>query len=177
MKIWPVPESYCKTLPEPGISGSFWENRGDRFHCGVDIYAPHGSCVLSIEPGKVIETGLFTSPGLNEYWNDTYYAVIEHASGIIAKYAEMGSVTVKAGEMIDSGSRIGDVGTVLKPEKISKESPLYINRLKEMQRLSMLHLEIYDELPVTPENYLGGNVFTSIRPENLLNPAEILLTD
>lgn len=58
MRYWPVPDSYSKNIPLHGSSGSFWENRGDRYHCGVDIYAPPGSKVIAIECGEVIDLGV-----------------------------------------------------------------------------------------------------------------------
>jgi murein DD-endopeptidase MepM/ murein hydrolase activator NlpD len=60
MKYWPVLNNYSKIIPTSG-SGSFWEDRGDRHHYGVDIYAPDNSDVLSIEDGKIIDIGIFTS--------------------------------------------------------------------------------------------------------------------
>ena len=62
LKYWPVPNSHSKIVPTAGSPGSFWEDRGDRHHSGIDIYAPEGSNVLSIEDGKVIDIGIFTSP-------------------------------------------------------------------------------------------------------------------
>jgi hypothetical protein len=53
MVQWPVPESYSQRIPFPPSPGSFWENRDDRHHCGVDIYAPCGSVVVAVESGEV----------------------------------------------------------------------------------------------------------------------------
>ena len=58
MKYWPGPNRYSKNIPTNGFSGSFWEDRDDRRHCGIDIYAPKGSGVIAIEYGKVIDIGL-----------------------------------------------------------------------------------------------------------------------
>jgi murein DD-endopeptidase MepM/ murein hydrolase activator NlpD len=65
MKSWPVKDSYSKEIPKQGSAGSFWEDRKDRHHCGIDIYAPKGSEVVSIEEGVVIGTGI--SLLLNKY--------------------------------------------------------------------------------------------------------------
>ncbi len=54
MHIWPVPNSFSKTLPRSGSAGSFWENRKDRHHCGIDIYAPMHCEVLTIENARVV---------------------------------------------------------------------------------------------------------------------------
>ena len=61
MKHWPVPNSFSNKIPVQGTSGSFWENRGDRHHCGIDIYAPANSEVLSITDGMVMDVGIFTT--------------------------------------------------------------------------------------------------------------------
>ena len=36
-------------IPPKGEAGSFWEDWGDRYHCGVDLYAPENTEVLSVE--------------------------------------------------------------------------------------------------------------------------------
>ncbi len=64
-------------VPEKGKAGSFWENRGDRYHCVVDLYAPENTEVISIERGIVAETGLMTSPEILSYWSPTYYSIVE----------------------------------------------------------------------------------------------------
>lgn len=87
MKHWPIPNSYSKKTPIRGAPGSFWKNRDDRYHCGIDIYAPNGSDVISIEDGKVIETGTFTSPDKNPYWNTTFYVLIKNKA-LTLKLAE-----------------------------------------------------------------------------------------
>ena len=176
MKYWPAPDSYFKQIPVKGSPGSFWENRGDRFHCGVDIYAPEGSKVLSIEDGKVIETGVFTFPEKVDYWNKTFYALIENNSGIICKYAEMDDVKVKKGESIKAGQLIGHVGQVLNSKKIEKTSPLYIQNINKNQNNSMLHFELYNKKTDLSKKYLGGNWFGSKKPNTLLDPTNYLIS-
>ena len=68
MKQWPVPKSYNKKIPNNNESGSFWENRNDRYHCGVDIYAPKLSEVKSVENGRIINFGKFTSSDIIIFW-------------------------------------------------------------------------------------------------------------
>lgn len=173
MKFWPVPESYLKEIPRSG-PGSFAENRGDRNHCGVDIYAPSGSKVLSTEEGVVIAVGKFTSPEIKTYWNTTYFVAIKHASGYTVKYCELGMVYVSLNERVEGGQIIGNIGKVLCLEKINKDSPLYIQKSKEAGIKSMLHFELYEEVPVITESYTGGNWFDSKKPPSLLDPTEYL---
>lgn len=174
MKYWPVPESYSTKPPEKGVPGSFWENREDRHHCGVDIYAPKGSKVQAVEAGEILEVGQFTSPELTPYWNVTYYILIQIKNGWVSKYAELGEVLVKAGERVRGGQVIALVGSVLNPDQIGEGSPPYIRRLRENGNQSMLHFELYEEKPSSSEHYLGGNCFRERKPDGLLDAAAYL---
>ena len=93
MRFWPVPNSYSKRVPVEGESGSFWEDRNDRRHCGVDIYAPAGSDVLSIEDGAIVRVSVSTSKK-NDYWNNTFYVLIKNQTRLFCKYAKLESIDV-----------------------------------------------------------------------------------
>ena len=189
MKRWPlnlktpgktVPEKvtagkiYPVKIPQKREAGSFWEDRGDRFHCGIDLYAPENTEVHSIEEGIVTETGLMTSPEILPYWNPTYYVIIKNNSEIFCKYGELAECTVQKGEQIGSGQLIGYVGMVLNCAKIDESSPPYIRKLKN-KNPSMLHFELWENKPITSHrNYLGGNWFSEEKPENLIDPTEYL---
>ncbi|WP_410509838.1 M23 family metallopeptidase [Methanosarcina hadiensis] len=189
MKQWPlnpkIPEETTsektileKTIPEKipqkGEPGSFWEDRGDRYHCGVDLYAPENTEVVSVEGGIVAETGLMTSPEILSYWNPTYYVVIEHEKGLFCKYGELAGFTVKKGGEVEQGSLIGGVGMVLNSLRIDGSCPLYIQKLKN-KNPCMLHFEVWKDEPITTHrNYLGGNWFSEETPENLKDPARYL---
>ena len=174
MKYWPVPNSYSKNIPNNNSPGSFWENRYDRFHCGIDIYAPYGSEVLSIDDGTVLDTGIFTSPDLIPYWYETKYVLTENQDGIICKYAELRDTVVKINESVKAGQLIGYIGTVLNIKKITKVSPQYIQEIKKKKTLNMLHFEAYSSMPDKNKKYTGGNWFGSGIPKNLLNPKNYL---
>ncbi len=168
--LWPVANSLDHKAPRSG-PGSFWEDRGDRFHCGVDIYAPLGSEVVAIEQGLVVQTQLFTSPEMTPYWNDTYAVSIQHESGLVVRYAEMHDLSVHVGERINAGDVIGHVGKVLQPARITKEAPLYIQKLMERDHSTMLHIELFNRCPFEIPKYRGGNTFQPLRPNCLLDPA------
>jgi murein DD-endopeptidase MepM/ murein hydrolase activator NlpD len=176
MRIWPVSHSYRRTPPVPGSPGSFWEDRGDRYHCGVDIYAPKGCQVLAVDDGVILDTGVFTSPEIIPYWNTTFYIVMKDSDGLIIKYAELEGILVERGEKITAGQLLGYVGQVLNREAIGISSPGYIQRLKTLSNLSMLHFEMYRTLPSVPDKYIGGNTALRNRPENLLDPGPFLKT-
>lgn len=174
MKYWPVPNSYSKDIPTNGFPGSFWEDRDDRRHCGIDIYAPKLSDVIAIENGKVIDIGLFTSSLWVSYWNTTYYIMIKNTTSCICKYAELRDVNVIIDEKVYSGQLIGHIGQVLNSKSISKESPFYIKKLLSKKKLSMLHLELLKEPIINTEEYLGGNWYGSKKPSYLVNPTSYL---
>jgi len=170
MKYWPVPNSYSKKVPIKGTPGSFWEDRGERRHCGIDIYAPEGSEVISIDDGIVIETGTFTTQDIIPYWNETNYVLIKNQDSFIFRYAELENITVKINEFVKGGQLIGYVGTVLNLDKITNNSPQYIQEIKKKNICSMLHLEVYNSKLKLTNKYHGGNWFGFKKPEFLLNP-------
>jgi murein DD-endopeptidase MepM/ murein hydrolase activator NlpD len=170
---WPLP-GFGKLLPARGTPGSFWEDRGDRCHGGLDLYAPPGSPVVAVEDGKVISVGIFTSQDLVPYWNRTFEVTISHVTGIFCRYAELGDMVIGKGAPVSGGEVIGHVGEVLNPGSIGANAPPYIRSLKEHGHGSMLHFEAYSAAPVPSPAYLGGNWFTRERPDHLLDPAVIL---
>ncbi len=174
MNCWPVPQSYSRCLPHDRESGSFWEQRQDRFHCGIDIYAPRKSDILSIADGIVIDVGIFTTPVQVRYWNTTYYLVIANNDGTFFRYAELDNVTVEKETTVQTGDTLGAVGQVLHLAKIDGTCPAYIQQLKEKNRATMLHIEWYDQYLTPSTQYLGGNWFGTRKPGGLRDPTTLL---
>jgi murein DD-endopeptidase MepM/ murein hydrolase activator NlpD len=172
-RCWPLPDTE-HALPSDGAPGSFWEDRGDRRHAGVDLYAPPGARVVAIEEGTVISAGVFTSPDLVPYWNTTYQVTIAHTSGIYCRYAELGDLTVEAGAGVSGGTCIGHVGTVLNLSLVTAGAPPYILALREYRRASMLHFEVLTSNPGAAPEYRGGNWFSQEKPAHLVDPALVL---
>lgn len=174
MRFWPVPHSAFSDLPKDGQHGSFWEDRIDRHHAGIDIYAASGCDVVAVESGTVMSVGVFTTPETRPYWNTTYSIVIEGDSGLFMRYAELANVLVMNNDRVAAGQCIGQVGLVLNKDKINESSPVYIQELKKADLPSMLHFELYRSMPGDGPDYLGGNYFTENKPDGLLDPATIL---
>ena len=173
-KHWPAPKSYSRKLPRGTATGSFWKWRGDRHHCGVDLFAPAGSPVLAVESGRVIRRGKFTSSAKRPYWNRTFFVLVRHDSGVVAKYAELGKVLVRTGQRVTAGRRIGLVGRVLNSKLVDDTSPRYIRQMVRNARVSMLHFELYSAPVKESRNYAGGNWFADRKPPRLLNPTDYL---
>jgi len=140
----------------------------------VDLYAPVGTEVVSIEDGRVLSASIFTSPDLMPYWNITYQVLIAHASGIFCRYAELGDLAVETGAVVEGGEVIGHVGVVLNLSLVGAGSPAYIRKLKERGMPSMLHFEVFATAPGEDRRYLGGNWFSQLKPVHLINPARVL---
>jgi murein DD-endopeptidase MepM/ murein hydrolase activator NlpD len=73
------------------------------FHTGIDIAAPMGTPIRAAMSGRV------TQIGNDESWGN--FVVISHHSGYRTFYAHMSLVRAKAGAYVETGERIGDVGS------------------------------------------------------------------
>ncbi|MDG6256254.1 MAG: hypothetical protein QCH35_01510 [Methanomicrobiaceae archaeon] len=145
MPAWPLPECRDRTIPWPGDAGSFWEDRGDRRRCGIDLYAPEGSRVAAIVAGSVLRTGVQTSPQRVADWNRRFNVLVKGNDGLIIRYAELGELHAFGGDCI------GRDGAVIDPLRIDGSAPGYIRRPGARGACSMLHLEVYASLPKTPD--------------------------
>ena len=77
--------------------------RGNRFHAGVDYPAAIGAPVAASASGRVTFAGW--SPG---GWG--YLVTIAHTNGVRSLYAHLSSVSVRVGQWVPLGRRIGRVG-------------------------------------------------------------------
>ncbi len=80
----------------------FNEVYGDwRTHNGIDIAAPLGCSVNAVAAGTVTDV-LETSYGKT--------IKIEHTDGFVSSYSQLGEISVKVGDAIESGAVIGTIG-------------------------------------------------------------------
>jgi len=73
------------------------------FHDGVDIAAAYGTAVYAYSSGRVVEAG----------WNGGYgyNIVLDHGNGLKTRYAHLSKISVKYGQKVETGQRIGSVGS------------------------------------------------------------------
>jgi murein DD-endopeptidase MepM/ murein hydrolase activator NlpD len=97
--IWPV-RSYI-TSPYGYRKSPFTGLR--QFHSGMDIGAPAGTPIRAAMPGRVTTAG----------WDNSFgnYVVISHHAGYRTLYAHMSVIRTRAGAVVNTGERIGDVGS------------------------------------------------------------------
>ncbi|AIS01762.1 transglycosylase family protein [Streptomyces glaucescens] len=81
-------------------SGSSW-SKG--YHTGVDFPVPTGTSVKSVAPGRVVSAGWGGSFG--------YEVVIRHGDGRYTQYAHLSAISVKTGQSVGGGQRIGRAGS------------------------------------------------------------------
>lgn len=80
-------------------SGSHW-SKG--YHTGVDFLVPTGTSVKAAAAGHVVTSGWGGSYG--------YQVVIRHADGRYTQYAHLSAISVKTGQTVAAGQRIGRSG-------------------------------------------------------------------
>lgn len=93
-------------LPLAGLNfGQLHDNNA------VDIGNKCGTSVKAAASGMVIEDAALKTDG-SSGWNDGYglFVLIEHANGVKTRYAHLNKVSVKVGDSVNQGDKIGLVG-------------------------------------------------------------------
>ena len=73
-------------------------------HGGIDLAGPVGTPIYVTADGVVLRAG----------WNNGGYGnlvEVDHGNGIITRYAHMSKITVKAGERVKRGQKVGQMGS------------------------------------------------------------------
>lgn len=100
--------SFEYTLPAYGTVTSPFGYRehpvdgGTKFHYGIDIAAAKGAAVYSFADGRVSATGESTTLGK--------YVMLKH-DGVDTVYGHLSKITVKSGDSVKCGGKIGEVGS------------------------------------------------------------------
>ncbi|CAL9662600.1 transglycosylase family protein [Streptomyces sp. enrichment culture] len=81
-------------------AGSSW-SKG--YHTGVDFPVPTGTSVKSVAAGRVVSAGWGGSYG--------YQVVVRHADGRYSQYAHLSAISVKSGQSVGVGQRLGRSGS------------------------------------------------------------------
>ncbi|MFI9389721.1 transglycosylase family protein [Streptomyces bauhiniae] len=81
-------------------AGSHW-SKG--YHTGVDFLVPTGTSVHAISDGLVVSAGWGGSYG--------YQVVVRHSDGRYSQYAHLSAISVRSGQSVSAGQRIGRSGS------------------------------------------------------------------
>lgn len=73
------------------------------FHDGLDIAANHGNSVYVYTSGTVVQAG----------WNGGYglSVLVDHGGGLRTRYAHLSKISVRVGQKVRTGNRIGSIGS------------------------------------------------------------------
>lgn len=74
-----------------------------KLHTGIDIPAPKGTPITSANYGTVIRAKYSTAYG--------NYVMVDHGGGRVTLYAHMSKMSVKVGQEVAKGEKLGEVGT------------------------------------------------------------------
>jgi murein DD-endopeptidase MepM/ murein hydrolase activator NlpD len=75
-----------------------------RYHTGIDFAAPVGTTIHAADSGTITHAG-----SGSQGWAG-HYVTIRHADGKSTLYAHMSAVSVRVGERVDGGDRVGAIG-------------------------------------------------------------------
>jgi hypothetical protein len=84
--------------------GSPFGPRGTGFHPGIDLPAARGTPVGAAAPGRVI----FAALDWSGYGN---LVEVAHGGGVVSMYAHLSAVSVRVGQSVSTGTRVGRVGS------------------------------------------------------------------
>jgi len=91
---WPAPGRLLRSFVPAGKAGA---------HSGIDLAGAEGSAVRAVAKGRVIFAG-------NEPSRYGNLVIIDHGNGWASAYAKLQKVTVKKGEKVRAGERVGLLG-------------------------------------------------------------------
>lgn len=100
----------------------FFNNQPKNPHSGLDIAAPKGTTISAPAPGLVIDTGSY-------YYNGNT-VFLDHGQGLITGYFHMSKISVKAGQIVEQGTKLGEVGETGRVTGPHLHWNVYLNKTK-----------------------------------------------
>jgi hypothetical protein len=166
MRRWfPINFEKIRGIPINAHPGAFGCARKYNLHEGIDLYGEKGDWVYAIRNGEVISNLPFTGPAIGHpWWLPTNALLVKDEDGYYV-YGELNS-DLKAGDIVTSGQKIGELTPVLTPDKFRPDIPEH--------SVTMLHLEKWDNTYDPPTGWSSWNT-REARPKYLQDPTNDLI--
>ena len=100
----------------------FFNKQPKNPHSGLDIAAAKGTTISAPAPGLVIDTGSY-------YYNGNT-VFLDHGQGLITGYFHMSKISVKAGQIVEQGTKLGEVGETGRVTGPHLHWNVYLNKTK-----------------------------------------------
>lgn len=100
----------------------FFNNQPKNPHSGLDIAAPTGTAITAPASGLVINTGSY-------YYNGNT-VFLDHGQGLITGYFHLSKISVKAGQIVEQGTKLGEVGETGRVTGPHLHWNVYLNKTK-----------------------------------------------
>jgi len=100
----------------------FFNEQAKNPHSGLDIAAITGTDIVAPAPGVVINTG--------DYYYNGNSVFLDHGQGLITGYFHLSKITVQAGQIVEQGTKIGEVGATGRVTGPHLHWNVYLNKTK-----------------------------------------------
>jgi len=100
----------------------FFNNQPKNPHSGLDIAAPTGTAIAAPAPGVVINTGSY-------YYNGNT-VFLDHGQGLVTGYFHMSKITVQVGQLVETGTKLGEIGETGRVTGPHLHWNVYLNKTK-----------------------------------------------
>ncbi|MDX9872696.1 MAG: peptidoglycan DD-metalloendopeptidase family protein [Clostridia bacterium] len=98
---WPTPGNTRITSPYGMRRHPI--TKTNSMHTGVDIAAPYGSTIVSVDNGQVAQVAWYGAYGR--------VVMVDHGRGIVSMYAHTSAALVNVGDVVKKGQTIAKIGT------------------------------------------------------------------
>lgn len=170
MKYWPLANSNELQIPAKNEPGAFWQDTGEGFNAGIDLFAPSGSDVLAIDSGIIAGIGDFTVIKEGTGFHKTKFVIIRTKEKINYKYCQLKNVLFEVGDSVKGGEKIAETTSMINEDDISHDTSFYVKELSTLDIESRLHLELY-KVPFSEiRPYNAGIYLGEEKPKSLLDP-------
>jgi len=148
-----------------GITSGFGKRWGKE-HGGVDLPGKTGDAVASTAPGKIIRAGWEDPNNHNKGYGQ--FVEIQHENGTLTRYGHLSKIDVNPGEMVESGQKIGEVGST----GHSTGPHLHYEVLKDGKKIDPTQSGAFNLNPVMPESKLSSSDMKYRETQNIKKQME-----